>query len=386
MPNLATNKQGSLLEKQLFEALTEQEITRLLEALLAVTPLDLRDKALDQLQPDTRQTVQQILSIPSASRDPEVSLDTPVSMAKLAQTWASLWQQWDSVVREAAQEEGAYLTQEAHWEPPYFDETAFIEDLEQIAKKMRPLIQAAVQHSFSPDIGFAEALAAAEEDVAAALPEWIYLEGFPLEENLTFCLLEWEWLQFKEAEQDAFAFAQLILDLKDSFSHISLDSSALLDFLTQLPETDQQDIFNGLTQHQEASPWKELLSTPYSPWYAFYLDCIEQYAPERYLDTLRATIPQQWQNGLPVIEDLLAKKEYRESLLVLRDTLQALLKSERVDEAWTPATSLLAVAAPQYPADTARLENHQKLLNYYQQAAQGLDQTELVNVLKLQLI
>jgi hypothetical protein len=57
-----------------------------------------------------------------------------------------------------------------------------------------------------------------------------------------------------------------------------------------------------------------------------------------------------------------------------------------VDKTWTPANSLLVVALPQYTSDSARLENHQKLLNYYQQAAQGLDQTELVNALKLQLI
>lgn len=386
MPTPAKNIQYDLLGQQLIAALTEPEIGHLLEALLAVLPPDLRNKALEQLQPDTRQTVQQLLTRPLASPDAEVSAETPVSIAKLAQTWAGLWREWDKVVGEAAQEEGDYLTQEAHWEPPYFDESSFIDDLEKIARKMRPLVQVAVEHSFSPGIGFAEALATAEEDVVAALPEWVYLEGLSLEENLTTCLLEWEWLQFKEEEgEDAFAFAQFLLELQDNFSHISLDSHAYWDFLMQLPETDRQNLFNGLTQQREMPPWKELLSSPYSPWYAFYLGCIEQYAPERYLDVLRGTIPQQWQNGLPVIEDLLAKKEYRESLAVIHDTLQAMLKSERMDEAWTPTSSLLVVAVPQY-ADTARLEDHRQLLIYYQQAAQGLDQTELANVLKLQLI
>ncbi len=387
MPNPAKNSQRDLLGQQLIAALTEPEIGHLLEALLAVLPPDLRHKALEQLQADTRQTVQQILASPPTSPDAEVSAETPVSIAKLAQTWSGLWQEWDKVVGEAAQEEGDYITQEAHWEPPYFDESSFIDDLEKIARKMCPLVQAAVQHSFLPDSGFAEALLAAEEDVVAALPEWIYLEGLSLEENLTTCLLEWEWLKFKEEEEeDAFAFAPFLLELQDNFSHISLDSHAYLDFLMQLPETDRQDLFNGLTQQREMAPWNDLLSTPYSPWYAFYLDCIEQYAPERYLNVLRETIPQQWQNGLPVIEDLLAKKEYQESLAVIHDTLQAMLKSERVDEAWTPTNSLLVVAIPQYSADPANQEGHRQLLNYYEQAAQGLDQTELANVLKLQLI
>ena len=46
---------------RLFEALTQQEIIRLLDALWAALPPDRQDEVLDQLPPDTRQTIQRIL-------------------------------------------------------------------------------------------------------------------------------------------------------------------------------------------------------------------------------------------------------------------------------------------------------------------------------------
>jgi len=142
----------------LFEALTSQEIAKHLDALFEVLPHEVRDKVLDLLQPDTRQTVQHTLSPPKASSGTKTTQTKPVSMAKLEQTWSQLWDEWYGAIEEAAQEDGAYIEQEAHWEPSYFDGDTFIEDLKQVAGKMRPLLQTAFQNGFSPDAGFAQAL------------------------------------------------------------------------------------------------------------------------------------------------------------------------------------------------------------------------------------
>ncbi len=385
MPDQKTIKWNSSIGDRLFEALTQQEIIDLLEALFATLPPDMQDAMLGQLPPDTRQTVQHLLSPPQSPGDTKVTPAKPVSIAKLEQTWANLWDEWDSIVGEAGLEDGEYIIQDHHWEPPYFDQTAFIDDLEQVAQKMRPLIQSAVQHNFSSDTGIAEALSYTESEVSTAMPEWIYIEGFYLEENLTFCLLEWEWLTRDEG-QDAFAFAEGILDWEDSFTHVVLNGNTFLDFFTQLPETDQEVIFKGLTSHKDTPSWKKRLENTFSYWHTLYMYYVEQYAPERYLDNLRTTISQQWQNGLPVIEDLLAKQDYRESLDVIKETLPPLLKSEQGDQSWTPETSLLFPIVNHHYDDPTRLKNHKTLLDYYQQTAQGLDQTQLVNALSLQLI
>jgi hypothetical protein len=61
--------------------------------------------------------------------------DKPMSTAKLEQTWNELWNEWYDIVDEASQEDGQYVIEDHSWEPPYFDESAVIDDLEKIAKK-----------------------------------------------------------------------------------------------------------------------------------------------------------------------------------------------------------------------------------------------------------
>jgi len=385
--NKATsNNSPSPVGDHILGALTQQEIADLFDALFQVLSSDIRDKALGQLPPDTRQTVQNILHPPEPAVDTKTTEAKPASMARLEQTWSELWNEWYGIVEEAAQEEGEYMTQEAHWEPPYFDNTAFIGDLEKIAVKMRSLLQTAFQNGFSPDTGFADELLGVEEEISGALPEWIEIvDGFYLEKNLTACLLEWEWLMAMDEEQDAFAFAQRILEWENRFSFVTLERNILVDFFTQLSEEDQQTVFEGLTRQKDTPLWKESLENIHSHWHALYMQYVDQYAPERYLDNLRTTIPQQWENGLPVIEDLLAKEDYQETLTVIEETLDTLLRFHR-GTSWTPETSLLCTIAYGLHHGDDTLENHKTLLQYYQQTADALGQAQRVHALEIQII
>ena len=92
------------LGQRFLTALTHNEIATLLDVLIGALSPDMFEHVLDQLQPDTRQTVQTILVPPDPS-DPTQEQQVPsVSLAKLEQTWAALWQEWDHIVAEAAQE------------------------------------------------------------------------------------------------------------------------------------------------------------------------------------------------------------------------------------------------------------------------------------------
>ncbi len=384
MTNQKPVSPDTTLGDRLFEALTQVEIAGLLNVIFDVLSPDGQRTALEKLPPDTRQTVQHVLSPPPPPGETETRPDPPVSVAKLAQTWQTLWDRWYDIVDKAADEEGEYVTQEAHWEPPYFDQYAFAQDLETVTKDMRPLLETAVEYRFSPDMGFAEAIMDAEADIAAAMPEWIYLdEGFGLEANVTYCLLMWEWLKFKEEDQGAFAFVELILGWENDFSYAYLEGNTLLDFFTELPDAAQREIFEGFSQNKEADPWKSHLASVYSHWHILYMHYVDKFAPERYVDNLRQTIPNQWRNGIPVIEDLLDKEDYEESLKVVQETLPVMLKAEHVREAWTPESRLLSTLVRQYH-DTARLQDHKRLLDYYRQISKTLGHEALSEALSLQ--
>jgi len=92
----------------------------------------------------------------------------------LEQTWSALWQEWDHIVDEAAQEDGNYIVRERHWEEPYFDSTTFVRDLERVTKEMRPLLRTAFEKEFVPATSFIDALLEADAAIMAAMPEWMY--------------------------------------------------------------------------------------------------------------------------------------------------------------------------------------------------------------------
>ena len=381
-------RSGSSLPRigdQILTALTQKQIAHLLNALFEVSPPDSREKALAQLQPDTRQTVLQILSPPRPASQTKATRATPVSMAKQAQTWSKLWDEWYALVAVAVQEEGEYIAQEGHGEPPYFDETAFVEDLEKLAGKMRPQLQTAFQNSFSPDDGFAQALLAATKEVAAALPDWMgTIEGFFLEGNLTNCLLEWEWLATVAAGQDAFAFARRIRAWEHRASHVSLNDEVFPEFFTKLPEEEQQTVFEGLNRHKTEVLWEDHLENTYSHWHALYMYWIDRFTPEQYLVELRATIEQQWENGLPVMEEYLKKENYQESLAVIRETILAMEKGLRGAESWTPDGHLLFAQVSHFYPQSEYLRSYKTLLRHYQKTARGLGDTHLENALRIQ--
>jgi hypothetical protein len=349
---------------QLIKALTQTEITQLISTLLGVLSPELQEQAIAQLPADTQQTVRQIL-IPS---QPQALTQFPdsetVSPAKQAEIWAGLWREWDIIVCEASEEEGKYIVREADWEQPYFDATTFIEDLESVANKMQPLIQIAFEHDFVPEPDFITSLLDVETDVASGIPDWMEItDGLYLEQYLTNCILEGEWLDIRQQGQDAFDFVGCIREYEQQFQEVQLNSDAVFEFLVQLPEPAQQIILAGLTANKETILWKGVVADIHSCWQQYYLHLIEQYAPDRYLQQLRTTIPQQWQNGLPIIEELLNEQNYPESLVAIEETLSSLLKRTRSDVSWTPETSML-VAIPGLYYD-GNLENINTLLRYY---------------------
>ena len=379
------NPDNSSKSNQLLKALTQLEIAQLINALLRVLSPELQEQAISQLPTDTQQTVRQILDPSQPQASTQFAAPETVSLAKQAEVWAGLWQEWDTVVCEASEEEGKYIVREADWEEPYFDTTTFIEDLEIVANKMQPLIQIAFEREFSPKPDFFTALLDAETDVVSGIPDWMeIIDGLYLEQQLTNCVLAGEWLNIREQGQDAFQFAECIREYEQQFQEVQLNSDAVFAFLSDLPESDRQIILAGLTANKEMDLWKRVLADIHSCWQQFYLDLIEQYAPDRYLQQLRTTIPQQWQNGLPIIEELLNDRDYPESLVAIEETLSSLLKPNRSDLAWMPETSMLvAIPGLYYDGNSANINT---LLRYYQQTARGLNQTERANALEIQQI
>jgi hypothetical protein len=219
---MSAKKKVDSVGVRLLAGLTETEIGQLLDALLQALPPEDLEQSLSQLSGDTQQTIRQILSPPPSKKQKQqapTAATLAVSLAKLSQTWSQLWQDWEAIVWEASEEDGQYIEQEAHWEPPYLDNYAFAQDLDKVATKMLPLVPVAFEHGFTPDRGFAPALLEAEAEILGGIPDWIEMnEGISLEAHTTECWLQWEWLSAQNAGQDAFQLAQHLRQLEADFS------------------------------------------------------------------------------------------------------------------------------------------------------------------------
>jgi hypothetical protein len=312
-------KVQSSLGSRILQGLTEAEISQLLDSLFAILSDEQRQTAFAQLEADTHTTLIQIIAPSQTGEQAKTTKRQATSLAKLAQTWSELWQEWNEIITEASQSEGKYIVQEESWEEPYFDDCALVEDLEAVAQKMKPLVETAFINSFSYDHGFATNLLEAESEISDGIADWMEIrDGINLQATITHCLLEWEWLGVQKQGQDAFKLAKQIREWEEKLFHISLDDDAVIDFFSDLPDEQKKLVLAGMTAERDSSLWKYDLENTFSYWHLFYMEVLRQFAtPEIYLNNLRATISQEWQNGLPVIEDLLAKQEYRESLTVI---------------------------------------------------------------------
>jgi hypothetical protein len=86
------------------------------------------------------------------------------------------------VLPRRGDEEGKYVVQDHHWEPPYLDKSAYTKDLEPIAARMSNLIPPVFDRNLALDFSFADALKTAAEE-AWGLTEWIEDSG----EGAAFC-------------------------------------------------------------------------------------------------------------------------------------------------------------------------------------------------------
>lgn len=268
--------------RQICAALAQHEINHLLDVVFTTLPSEAQEAMLAQLNPDTNQTIQQILSPSTPDNLPLGDPKRPASLAKLQQTWSKLWREWDDIVFAAAEEDGRYVTQELEWEPPAFDTIALAEDLEQVATRMLPILQIAFDKGFFPDTSFAQALLEAEAGVSKSMSDGMGVtEKIHLGSKLTSCVLQWEWMLNLEEEQDAYHFAKRVRQWQERFSLIMLANNAIAHFFTQLSQDDGRCIFDGLSVDREASLWQTVLESKSSNWHILYQQLIQQYSPSQ---------------------------------------------------------------------------------------------------------
>jgi hypothetical protein len=196
------------------------------------------------LDSDLADTLQRLVS--KADSVSAKNPDSAVSNQKLLQMWDDLWGRWNSHVCEVGDEEGEYAIKDREWEPPYFDAGALADDLEQIARDMKPMLEPVSRLIDDPEL-FVKAADEINENIRS-FPEWMGAEECcELGPQTTTCLLEWTWRALEHKEMAAQQFVERILKPVEDAGYVRLNTDASLNFFAGLPVNVRAEILREIS-------------------------------------------------------------------------------------------------------------------------------------------
>lgn len=357
----------------LMEALTADQVAQLLGAIF---PQGERlDRLLENLKRVDADLVATLRSITSEG-DPQVadrnarSRRKPItSLQRDVEQWEALWQQWEAHVLEVGDEEGEYASREGHWEPPSFDGYELAYDLDVVAEKMLPLIDRVFEAIDNSDL-FLDSLAGISAGIKD-YPEWMGAEhddGCCFQRHATHCILHWSWRACMNADKPGTALVQQVLLIENDYDQVSLDTDATVDFFARLPDETCREVYNLL----ETGRAVFALDQVHSVWHRIHHEYQGGFDSGRYLETCAAHLSANWRYGRALVEDAVARGDWKAAESWLEKTIMSML-SPRRKSPWFPESDLLFLETKMYVGINA--EEIVPLLKLWGRAAleRGLD-------------
>ncbi|NUM37414.1 MAG: hypothetical protein HUU50_22970, partial [Candidatus Brocadiae bacterium] len=300
-----------------------------------------------------------------------------VSQRKLIEEWKDLWGEWENIVDEVGNEEGQYIYQEHHWEEPEFASDDMFEDLDTVAAKMWPYLEK-IHKLVEKDKIFEEALSEIEDGIDA-YPEWMgaNYDSCSAGTEVTRCLIYWNWLHSKSVED----FLKNIIKIENCFRYIELDAEGFVQAFLSIPENTQQEIYTYIADNKKKSAWRERINSAHSPWGKVYHEFSKIFQPEEYLEHCRELIHENWQYGLPLIQDCLKKDDYQSAEKIYEKTISGFIHPMNGKE-WVVEETLLisALYGSSYKPEAKILE----LFKGWIEATKRLNLKDKEAVLKIQ--
>jgi hypothetical protein len=349
------------LGKKLLDALTEEQIERLLDVVTSTGALEKLDEPLQAIDPDLAQTVRALIS--SAESASAASPQAKMSDQKALETWNELWGEWEGHVSEVGDEDGEYAVREPEWDPPYFDSAALANDLEKIAEQMIEWLDRAFPLDHEPNL-FAQALKGIDENINR-YPEWMSCDdGFcGLGPHATACVLRWTWRACEGQAARGREFLQRIYGLEQKCKRVGLDGEQCFKFFAALPEEFWQEIHTCLGEEEYTIAREDTRSV----WHRIHHHMERRFDPSAYLQSCETHLPSDWHYGEALIADAMERKAFPQAELWMERSFASFLHWPE-DEVWLPEDSLLPPAG-RHHYGVATTDDALKLLEQWETIA-----------------
>jgi len=364
--------------KILMESLTKEQMVLLLDIILSEQDLSGFIDEFKNADPDLALTVEKIIN-PGLGEPGKLPVSATASDKRIMELWADLWREWEDIVQEVGDEEGEYMVQDEHWEPPYFDGYALASDLDRVAESMLEMIDDVFELVDHNDL-FQDSL----EEIGLNIdsyPEWLGVcdhEGCDLGRESTLCLLKWVWLALQNQEQPGIDFLRRIFQLDEAHQMVCLDPGTVFDFFSSLPDEIRRDVYSGLGEDPESYG----IDNIGSKWHRIHHYMEEQYDIAGYLETCREHLSENWHYGKPLINDAIGNDDYPRADNILERTFASYLR-KKGEKPWHPETALLSHRPGWYSQHSGEIA---ELLDTWEKVSEKLDNPLRKTACKFQAI
>jgi len=362
--------------------MTHEQIASLLDVLFGLLDDERRRSLLSAVTEEIADALSQIL-------DPKKRPSNhALTDSKYQENWEGIWSRWHDCTFELGNEDGRYVFQEHHWEAPEFDGYALSEDLEKVSEKLLPLLDRMYSLAIETEEFFEEELKEIEDGIAG-YPEWMGAEHAEciLGPSTTACFLRWEWLASSSKEQPATEFLIRIRAFKDGLKIIDLDRDEFIGFFMSLPSSVQKQLYEHIKANKDSPDWRQRLRSSYSEWHRVYHSLSASYDSDEYLADCLKHLHEDWEYGLPLVENLLERNDYAQAEELIEQTFSSFLRlkqDNKQDKKWLPEDTLLVDNLPYHFQE--QKGGIIKLLQQWIFTVEKVGKRERADMLSLQLV
>ncbi len=329
------NKKAESWGEKIVDAMTSKQLASLINGLFHLMESEEIKGLLSKLDEDISSALESILN--KEDDTPELT----VTDAKHAEEWEKAWGDWYDIILELGDEEGFYVCQDNHWETPYFNGNEFSSSLEEISKKLLPLIDKTYSLNIMGEDCFWEALKDIDNGIDR-YPEWMGAEYSEciLGPAATNCILEWEWRVANSEENPAYSFLDRVSAIESTLKTVSLDDSIFIGFFVSLPREAKKGIYKKIKGQGDNPIWQARLQNVYSKWHHIYHFLLSLFDQKEYIQSCFKYLHERWEYGLAIVKNLIRQKKYLEAEKIVKKTFSSLLdlKEGRI---WLPENLLL---------------------------------------------
>lgn len=309
------------------------------------------------------------------------STDKIQSKEKVIENWKYFVSKLDNIIYEAGLEDGKYIEQDKHWEPPYLDPYLIAHDIEKNSEIFLNYLKRDL--AFLPENKnfFFDYFNELNETINF-LPQWFapMAENIYLGKNSTEVILLWEYLNTKSNNLPIKNFIDRLVDYDKEFENISFDEKTFIDFILSKTDKYGKEIYEAVKNNPYLIKKRD---KTYLFWNVLYKNLSNQFDENSFLNFCKDTINSDWKNGIPVIEKLLNEKNYSEGEKFVVKTLSSYL--DLSNKNWE-LKNMLILPCDKYSYNYIEINNNLlTVLQFYKNILEQTKQTELYNAIYFQL-